>query len=145
MRETPRCFRCPHCWCSISGRQGRPVLPGHLVLCDGCLGLSTLNDEATRLLPPETGSIDAETARDVAKLQAEIRVRYADSGGVPPGHVWRTLPVCGRCLGEHGRSMSTCSPSDGELHVGRCGVCGNSTVLGITARMLVPKTGQAWA
>lgn len=117
------------------------MLPGHLVICAGCLGLSTLNDEATRLSPPDTGSIDAETAREVAELQAQFRVRYAASGGLPPGFVWRTRPVCGRCLGEHGRGMNTTVPTDmlDGLAIGTCGVCGNSTALGITARMLVPR------
>lgn len=145
MRETPRCFRCPHCWSPVSGRQGRPVLPGHLVICDGCLGLSTLDDDATRLSPPETGSIDAETAADVAKLQAEIRARYAGSGGLPPGFVWRSNPVCGRCWTTHtGKAQFLAGNEDG-LHVSRCGVCGQGTLLGIVVRMLVPRDGQACA
>lgn len=145
MRDGPRSFRCPHCWSPISGRQGRPVLPGHLVLCDGCLGLSTLDDEATRLMEPEPGTIDRETAADVARLQADIRGRYAESGGLPPGFVWRNSPVCGRCWREHtGKAQSMAGSEDG-LHVSRCGVCGQSTLLAVVVRMLVPREGRTWA
>lgn len=140
MRSASRLHRCPHCSSVLGRSDGGPLLPGHLIVCDGCAGLSRFDDAGERVVALDTGDLTVEVRAGVAAEQRKMRDRYAASGGLPPGYVWRTAPLCRPCWTDLVPAETECRVEPLERRRPEtCVFCGGVTIAGIYRRMLRPK------
>lgn len=140
VRENTRVYRCPYCSSPLGRKDGGGLMPGHLVICDGCAAPSAFDDAGERLVALDVGELTEDVREGVLGAQRAIRDRYAGSGGLPPGYVWRRAPVCLPCWDElvPGEAIAPVVPLE-ERRDEVCVICNAVTSLGIYHRMLRPK------
>lgn len=144
MRENTRVYRCPYCSSPLGRKDGGGLMPGHLVICDGCAAPSAFDDAGERLVALDVGGLTEDVREGVLGAQRAIRERYAGSGGLPPGYVWRRAPVCLPCWDElvPGEALAPVVPLK-ERRDEVCAICNAVTSLGIYHRMLRPRVETA--
>lgn len=139
MRDSARVHRCPYCSSPLGRKDGGPLLPGHLVICDGCAAPSAFDDAGDRLVRLDAGELTVEVREGVAAAQRVIRERYANSGGLPPGYVWRWAPVCLSCCVDSSEGEAAKRVALEEQRFEVCVLCEVVTSVGFYHRMLRPR------
>lgn len=128
-------IRCPYCTLVAVQRQGRPLVPGYLVVCAGCAGPSRFDDAGERLVALGPGELTVEVAADVHELQETIRATFSERGH-PPGHRWMAGMICRPCWDALWPERAPVAARGVEAE--GCALCGEPTTSGIVRRILRP-------
>ncbi|HWP04479.1 MAG TPA: hypothetical protein VNN72_01995 [Polyangiaceae bacterium] len=126
--------RCPYCGLSGLREDGRPVLPGMLIVCAGCAGPSRYSDDGERLIVLEPGDWSTSLAGDVLGLQQRVRASFVPYRGHPPGFRWASAELCDSCWAEFEPERKPVRVRGAPAEP--CGFCGERTDSGIMRRIL---------